>query len=335
VLVIFAAAAACSKRDASEGSAILSEDRTLVARLEVDQETRKPTLPAACGTITIPAQPAVANQHQADELTRQARDAEMHGDVQEARSLLRRASELDATNKSAAYHLGRTSEALGDSAAALTAYCRYLALTPTTAEAVEAHQRVTQLSQSKTRVAAAGSALDSTSKGQAGAAATTQRVTRAQPTVTPQVASRPRVAPSTIARPAPARPSTDRGTRVSSVATGRVEDAPRPRDPVSTAPVERTSDSSAAGRDVVMTTGREPTVDQPSSAPSTVTRGPTRAQSAGIGAAAGAIIGGMTGRSTKSAVIGAAAGGLLGTMVGRSSPRPVGRGIVPWAGGAQ
>ena len=60
VLVIFAAAAACSKRDASEGNAILSEDRTLVARLDVDQESRKTTLPAACGTIAIPAQPAVA-----------------------------------------------------------------------------------------------------------------------------------------------------------------------------------------------------------------------------------------------------------------------------------
>ena len=67
VLVIFAAAAACSKHDGSEGNAILSEDRTLVARLDVDQETHKPALPTACGTLAIPAQPAVSNQRQAEE----------------------------------------------------------------------------------------------------------------------------------------------------------------------------------------------------------------------------------------------------------------------------
>jgi uncharacterized protein YcfJ len=37
-----------------------------------------------------------------------------------------------------------------------------------------------------------------------------------------------------------------------------------------------------------------------------------------IGAASGAIIGAVTGRSVKSAVIGAAAGGLLGTVVVRA-----------------
>ena len=170
LVILAAAAAACSKHDASEESAILSEDRTLVARLDLDQESHKPALPAACGTIAIAAQPAVSIQHQADELTRQARDAEMHGDVKEARSLLRRASELDATNKTAAYHLGRTSEALGDSTAAMTAYCRYLALTPTTAEAVEAHQRVTRLAQSKIHVAT-GNVIDSTTTRQSPAAA--------------------------------------------------------------------------------------------------------------------------------------------------------------------
>ena len=72
LVILAAAAAACSKHDASEESAILSEDRTLVARLDLDQESHKPALPAACGTIAIAAQPAVSIQHQADELTRQA-----------------------------------------------------------------------------------------------------------------------------------------------------------------------------------------------------------------------------------------------------------------------
>ena len=313
VLVIVAAAAACSKHDASDERAILSEDRTLVARLDLDQESHKPALPAACGTIAIAAQPPVSNQHQADELTRQARDAEMHGDVKEARSLLRRASELDATNKTAAYHLGRTSEALGDSSAAMTAYCRYLALTPTTAEAVEAHQRVTRLSQSKTRVAA-GSTIDSTTTRQATVATTARAlgVPHTQPTVAPRVAMRTTTVPRS-ARVA----SAQRSTRASSGDASRVAEAPMRSEPVATAPVATdTAASTVAGGDVVMAPNREPTVERPASAPRTSRRYPNRAQSAGIGAAAGAILGGVTGRSVKSAVIGAAAGGIFGTVVG-------------------
>ena len=313
VLVIVVAAAACSRHDASDESAILSEDRTLVARLDLDQESHKPVLPAACGTIAIPAQPAVANQHQAEELTNQARDAEMHGDVKEARSLLRRASELDATNKSAVYHLGRTSEALGDSSAAMTAYCRYLALTPTTAEAVEAHQRVTRLSQSKVRVATRN-AIDSTTTRQSSTSAATPRavsLVHAQPAVTRRAAART----TTVARSAPVATST-RSTRVSESSAGRVGESPAPREPASSpSPSSDTAASTVASGDVEMTPNREPTVEQPAPAPRT-SRRPSRAQSAGIGAAAGAIIGGVTGRSVKSAVIGAAAGGILGTVVG-------------------
>ena len=314
VLVIFAAAAACSKRDASEESAILSEDRTLVARLDLDQESHKPALPAACGTIALPAQPAVTNQHHAEELTREASDAEMHGNVKEARSLLQRASELDATNKTAAYHLGRTSESLGDSSAAMTAYCRYLALTPTTAEAIEAHQRVTRLSQSKVRVAA-GSVSDSTSaRSAAGTAATPRAASVARTQVA--VARRDVARATPVASSAPVA-SASRNTRGSSASTGRVLESPAPREAAGgDAPVTGdTAASTVAGGDVVMAPSREPTVEQPAPAPRT-SRRPSRAQSAGIGAAAGAIIGGVTGRSVKSAVIGAAAGGIFGTVVG-------------------
>jgi hypothetical protein len=315
VLVIVAAgAAACSRHDASDESAILSEDRTLVARLDLDQESHKPALPPACGTIAIPAQPAVSNQRKAEELTNEARDAEMHGDVQEARSLLRRASELDATNKTAVYHLGRTSEALGDSVAAMTAYCRYLALTPTTAEAVEAHQRVTRLAQSKVHVASGG-AIDSTTSGRS----TVARATPSAPTVasTPTtVARRVAAKTTTVARPARVA-SAERSTRASSATSGRVAEPPAPSETSgSNTPVASdTAASAVAGGDVVMAPDREPAAE-PAPAPRASRRGPSRAQSAGIGAAAGAIIGGMTGRSVKSAVIGAAAGGILGTVVG-------------------
>ena len=322
VLVTFAAVAACSTRDDSEGTEILSQDRTLVARLEIDQETRQLLLPAACGTITVPAHPAVAAQHRAEELTRQAHVADMHGRVQEARSLLRRASELDGTNKSAAYHLGRTNEALGDRSAAKMAYCRYLALTPTTAESVEARQRVAKLSQSESRVAA-GSISASAPTRRRAPATTARRATRAQPTVEPRVA-----AGATVERSAPAT-SRKRGTQSASAATGGADDSPTPSGPVTTTPeVDGRTTISASGGDVVATPREVPTIEQPSTASRTASRGPNRAQRAGIGAATGAIIGAATGRSVKSAVIGAAAGGILGSVVGGGF-RPVGRGIVP------
>ena len=88
----------------------------------------------------------------------------------------------------------------------------------------------------------------------------------------------------------------------------------------------------AAAGDVEAPTSPEPSVEQPAPAPRTSRRYPSRAQSAGIGAAAGAIIGGVTGRSVKSAVIGAAAGGILGTVVG-GGMHPVARSITPWASG--
>ena len=348
VLVILAAAvAACSKNDAAEGTDILAQDRALVARLEVDQETRQPTLPAACGKVALAAQPALGNQQQARELTRQARDAEMQGNVKEARALLLRASELDGTNKSTAYQLGRTSEALGDRAAAITAYCRYLALTPTTPEAVEAHQRLTQLSRPVTGVAA-GSIVDSTSTVSRAPAASvasatpapTRRVTRERPKAEPRtVASAPVRRSASVERPA-APVSRERDAGSAGVASSGAEVSPTPREPVTASrDVGRTADSTVAGGNVVAQASAEPAVpapaveEPPSTAPRTTRRRPSRAQSAGIGAGMGAIIGAATGRSVKSAVIGAAAGGLLGTMMG-SGATPVGR-ITPYASGGR
>lgn len=293
VLVIFAAAAACSKRDNSEGTEILSRDSTLVAQLEIDRAARQVPLPTACGAVAVADRPAVASQTQAKELTLQARDAEMHGDIREARSQLRRALELDGTNKSAAYHLGRTSEALGDSTAAITAYCRYLALSPTTAESAEARQRVSKLSQTQTRVSA-GSVTESDTTGRRASSARARRVRRVA------AASRERNAD-------PAR-ATASGT----------QSASRPSDPVtsSSTEVDGTAGSTASGSDVVTAERPAPTADHPSTEPGTVRRGPTRTQGAIVGAATGAIIGAATGRSVKGAVIGAAAGGIFGTVVG-------------------
>ena len=125
LLVIFAAAAACSSNDASEDTAILAQDSALVARLEVREKGTEPLplpLPATCGTVAATVQPAVANRAQAEKLARQAYDAELLGRIADARVLLLRASALDGTDRTAAYHLARTSESLGDRTTAATAY---------------------------------------------------------------------------------------------------------------------------------------------------------------------------------------------------------------------
>jgi hypothetical protein len=327
-LAIFAGAAACSTRGDPGATRILSQDPTLVATLEVRQRTQQPPLPDACGAIAVAAQPAVADKPQAEKLARQAYDAELLGKPQEARTLLRRASELDGTDRSAAYHLGRTSEALGDRTGAMTAYCRFLALTPTTAESVEARQRVAKLSQSEPRKAA-GNASNSAPTGRRVAATTARRVTRGQSTAERRVATRARVEQSV--------PGTShaRGAHRSSAVTGAADDLPAPSDGVTTSTeVDGRSDRAGPVGDVIAAPRRVPAVDQPSTASRTESRSPSRVQAAGIGAIAGAIIGAAAGRSVKSAVIGAAAGGVLGTVVG-GGIRPAGRGIRPWATGAQ
>jgi len=295
VLVLLAAAAACSRHDPMEGNDLLSQDRALAARIGSTGDSRQPSLPNAGGSNTVAAAPSAADQEQADELTRQAGVAEMHGNIDSARSLLRRAAALDATNKSAAYHLGRTSEALGDRAAAMSAYCRYLALAPTAAESVEARQRVSDLARSLPSVTARVGVAARSSV----AASVARRSTYASATVRSSGAARPPVRASEPAEsPAPVATSTDVGG-----ADG----------------------STSAGGDVVATSLPSPAPDpSPAPPPRTERRTSIGVQSAVIGAAAGAILGAATGRSVKSTVIGAAAGGVFGTVVGATT-RPARR----------
>lgn len=302
VLVILAAAAACSRHDPSEGNDILSQDRTLVAHLETNRDARRPTVPDACGVITLAAAPSAANQQEADELTQQAGVAEMRGNIQEARSLLQRASGLDATNKSAAYHLGRTSEALGDHTSAMTAYCRYLALAPTAAESTEARQRVANLSRPTSQ-------RPTTPRSASGGPTPPPRVVASAPLRKPRsssslkrVTESPSVVPSGSVMPQTA--SEPRTTTTEADATG----------------------AATSGGDVVATSRPAPPADKPPPAPSTQRRSSIGVQSAIIGVATGAIIGAATGRSVKSTVIGAAAGGVLGTVVGTTT-RPARRSI--------
>ena len=307
VLVILAAAAACSKRDPAEGSDILSQDRTLTARLEATtRDSRHPTVPDACGAITLTPAPSAASQQRAEALTQQAGVAELHGDIREAKALLRRASTLDGTNKSAAYHLGRTSEALGDDDTAMSAYCRYLALAPTAAESAEARQRVAGLTRSMPHAASA--AASSVVASRAVAVAVSTRPARQRSSIRSRAVATAHVTPAPSVEPS----------------GSALPQAVAPRSARTTTDGDATQGTATAGGDVVATATPVPADPSPVP-PRAQRRGSIGIQSAIIGAATGAIFGAATGRSVRSTVIGAAAGGVLGTVVGTAT-RPSGRG---------
>jgi hypothetical protein len=325
VFVVLAAAAACSRHDPTEGNDILSQDRTLSAHLGSDKVVSRSSLPNTCGAIIAAAAPTAANQQQAEALTQQAGVAEMHGNIQDARALLRRASALDATNKSAAYHLGRTSEALGDRTTAMSSYCRYLALAPTAAESVEARQRLTSLSRSMARITPG--AHDSVAPRGNVAVATPRPPAREQSSVKPGV-----VASAAVHRPTSTRSSAGVTAAPSVDRRGSVQSQPvepqTARQPTASTSTEGddTRGGTTAGGDVVASRSSAAAPD-PVPAPPRAQRGSSiGVQSAIIGAATGAIFGAATGRSVKSTVIGAAAGGVLGTVVGHAT-RPSARSI--------
>lgn len=311
LLVIFAAVAACSSPEDSNVNELLAQDTTLIAGLDKAPEV---SLPNECGTASASAQPAADNRSRAQALTRQAYDAELLGNLEEARALLQRAAKLDGTDRSAAYHLGRTYEALGDDSEAMTAYCRFLTLAPTAAESVEARQRVATLAQRDTRMTSAGTVSANTATARRAPVVAVRPVTRQQP------AAGARVAAARVEQPARTR-SSGRGTYSArrNAANGANGSSASSESEAAT-DVDGTTMGGVAGGDVVMTTQREPSVEQASSASRTSSPGVSRAQGAGMGAIAGALIGAATGRNVRSAVIGAAAGGVLGSVV-------VGRGI--------
>jgi len=299
MLVVIPAVAACSSQKAAERSTALSEDSALVARVgeyqHADKQTEKEAFPDACGTFAIPTA-AAADTLEARDLAQRGYHAELLGNVREASSLLRRASELDATDKSAAYHLGRISEALGERRPAIQAYCRYLALSPTAAEQAEVRRRVASLSQAQ---------APSSPHIAVAMAGRTRRTTHAE---------RPHVVANAGEEAPPPQMQPRRETHsTTTVASGAVDLPPQPARS-STSPIgpRRTDRAVVASDDVEVDL---PPVDRPRAD----RRGPNRAQSAGIGAVAGAIIGGVAGRSGTSAAIGAVAGGILGAVVVRGN----------------
>jgi hypothetical protein len=331
LLVIVTAIAACSRHKEPDGAKALSRDSTLAARFDgsenSDQKADKLPYPDACGSVSIPDQPSDANKAEAAAITQQAYDAEVVGDARKARALLLRASALDWTDKTAAYHLGRISETVGDRGAAIAAYCRYLALAPTVAEGAEARERVTSLSQAPTRVAGGNVVDNASARRQSSASA--GRQAHAKTPAKPRVIARDDELP-------PRAASTESGKRSVNTVTDGAVVLPSQNKPTAPTKVERNTDSVVADGDGVAAPRPVSTVDQsppmaPPTTPQTNSRSASRVQTAGIGAVVGAVIGGVAGRSAKSAAIGAAAGGILGAVMPRGT-RSTSRGTGSWSG---
>jgi hypothetical protein len=301
MFVSLAAVAACSTRKEATSAGTLAQDSALVTRVRAFQDTdkqtdkpvAKPSFPDACGTFMIPAASA-GDRARARSLAQRAYTAEMLADMKEASSLLRRASALDATDKSAAYHLGRISEALGDRHSAIQAYCRYLALSPSAAERTEVNQRVLALAQTPTQTQVQAQV-------QAPPRAPTQRVAAA-------------AIPREVPRPKRESTHSTSSAHSTSIVENGAIDAPQQSQPATTpSPAERN-----VGRVVVDSDDVE--VERPllpAEQRHAESHGTNPMRTTGIGAIAGAIVGGVAGRNAKSAAIGAVAGGILGAVASR------------------
>ncbi len=107
-------------------------------------------VPSATVTCAPDANPETgvvtqADRQEAARLSSAATQAAIVGDHRGARDLLLRASRLDPSAADVTYLLGRSYEELGDTAAAIRQYCRYLALESSGADAGEVQGRLAAL----------------------------------------------------------------------------------------------------------------------------------------------------------------------------------------------
>jgi tetratricopeptide (TPR) repeat protein len=103
------------------------------------------SLPARCGSISAPrSRVAARDAAAAREIAARAQTSSIVGDNAAAMTLYQKAAQLNPTDASIAYALGREYEAARDTRA-MGEYCRFLALTPEAPEAADVRQRIAQL----------------------------------------------------------------------------------------------------------------------------------------------------------------------------------------------
>jgi hypothetical protein len=102
-------------------------------------------LPARCASSTAKRPPVSAKDRAAaQEIAGRAQTSSIVGDNAAAMTLYQKAAQLNPTDASIAYALGREFEAAHD-ARAMGEYCRFLTLTPEAAEAADVRQRIAQM----------------------------------------------------------------------------------------------------------------------------------------------------------------------------------------------
>ncbi|HEX5831803.1 MAG TPA: tetratricopeptide repeat protein, partial [Gemmatimonadaceae bacterium] len=113
--------------------------------LKLSPESHGGGASAECPTLPRPAPPPPASGARAQAMARQALDATLVGNTDEARRLLVRAAALDPSSDELAYQLARAYEDGGQTREAVREYCRYLALGPPPSDSAEARQRIAAL----------------------------------------------------------------------------------------------------------------------------------------------------------------------------------------------
>jgi hypothetical protein len=98
-----------------------------------------------CPTLPKPAPPTDARRRAAHELEARAQETSIVADTGTTRDLYRRAAQLDPTDTTIAYALGRMYESARD-VRAITEYCRFLLLAPDATEAADIRRRIAALS---------------------------------------------------------------------------------------------------------------------------------------------------------------------------------------------
>lgn len=108
---------------------------------------RTPPAPtaAACPVFPPPAPPVREQTEEANRLSALARDASLEGDHKSARDLFSQAAQLNPADPNLAYRLGRENEELSDTTVAVHQYCRFLSLSPTSADAPGVRERLSKL----------------------------------------------------------------------------------------------------------------------------------------------------------------------------------------------
>ncbi len=124
--------------------------------------------PYECPSVATADMPGAPEQAQARQLASTAAQAVILGDLDRARALLDRATELDPASADLAYRHARVLEDLGERSAAVSEFCRVLALNPRAEGVDDARDRIESL-ESSDRVTIPASAIEAFQDGLAGA----------------------------------------------------------------------------------------------------------------------------------------------------------------------